>query len=390
MKDKEIEKLIQSEAKRQDDVINLIASENYVSDDVLHALGSIFTNKYAEGYSAMRYYGGNEVVDELENITKQRALDAFGLDAKEWHVNVQPLSGSPANIAVYAALVPIGEKIMSMELSHGGHLSHGHKVTFVNKAWQQVAFQVDKETEQINHDELEALAKKEKPKIVIAGFTAYPRIVDFAAFRKIADAAGAYLLADMSHFSGLVAGGVYPSPFPHADVVMTTTHKTLRGPRAALLFIRKDEREIHKIVDKSVFPGFQGGPHANQIAATAVALKEATTDDFKTYAAQVVANAKAMAEEFTKLGWRLVSGGTDSHLLLVDVWNGGKGISGKKASNLLEEQKIIVNKNTIPFDTRSPMSPSGIRIGTPAETTRGKKEKDMVEIAQQIDAILKK
>lgn len=390
MKDKQIEKLIDAEKKRQKKVINLIASENYVSNDVLKALGSELTNKYAEGYPGARYYGGNDISDKIENLCKERALKLFGLSAEKWHVNVQPLSGSPANVAVYLALVPIGGKIMGMGLQDGGHLTHGYKVSITGKVWQQVPYGVDKTTETIDYEEIKKLAEREKPQIIVAGFTAYPRIVDFKKFREIADSVGAYLMVDMSHLAGLVAGGAYPTPFQYADVVTTTTHKTLRGPRSAMIFSKIDEREIYKKIDKAVFPGIQGGPHINQIAGVAVALKEANTPAFKKYAKQIVKNAKALAGELAKLGWRIVSGGTDSHLILVDTWMGGKGISGKEAGDKLEANGIIVNKNTIPGETRSPMDPSGIRLGTAAETTRGKKEKDFVSIARKIDKILRK
>ncbi len=389
MKDKQIEKLIVGEKKRQKGVINLIASENYVSEDVLKALGSELTNKYAEGYSAARYYGGNEFVDKIENLCKERALKLFGLNSNKWHVNVQALSGSPANVAVYLGLVPVGGKIMGMNLQDGGHLTHGYKVSITGKVWQQVPFGVDSKTETIDYVEIKKLAEKEKPNIIVAGFTAYPRTVDFKKFREIADSVGAYLMVDMSHFAGLVAGGVYPTPFKYADVVTTTTHKTLRGPRSAMIFSKIDDREIYKKIDKAVFPGLQGGPHLNQIAAIAVTLKEADTPAFKKYAGQILKNAKALSGELQKLGWRIVSGGTDSHLILVDTWMDGKGIGGKEAGDRLEAGGIIVNKNTIPGDTRSPMDPSGIRLGTAAETTRGKKEKDFVKIAQKIDKILK-
>ncbi|MFH1170482.1 MAG: serine hydroxymethyltransferase [Candidatus Vogelbacteria bacterium] len=399
MKDKQIERLIGMEKKRQKRVINLIASENYVSKDVLTALGSELTNKYAEGYSGHRYYGGNEISDQVENLCKARALKLFGLKESEWAVNVQPLSGSPANLAVYLALVPSGVegKIMGMSLDHGGHLTHGHKVSITGKFWTPIHYGVNRETEQLDYNEIAMIAKREQPNIIVTGFTAYPRIINWQKFRQIADACpnpqgaggGAYLMVDMSHLAGLVAGGVYPSPFKYADVVTTTTHKTLRGPRSALIFSKIDERELGKKIDKAVFPGLQGGPHLNQIAAVAVALKEASRPEFKKYAKQVMKNARALADELARLGWRLVSGGTDSHLILVDTWMKGKGISGKTASDALEKTGIIVNKNTIPFDTRSPVDPSGIRLGTPAETTRGKKEKDFVAIAKQIDKILK-
>lgn len=390
MKDIEIAELINKENKRQESVINLIASENYVSDDVLEALGSKLNNKYAEGYPSARYYGGNEIVDQVESLTQKRALEAFGLNENDWAVNVQALSGSPANLAVYFALVEKGGKIMGMRLDHGGHLTHGHKVSATGTFYESIQFGVDKETELLNFDEIEKIALDEKPKIIVAGFTAYPRTIDWQKFREIADKVGAYLMVDMSHISGLVAGGVYPSPFPYADVVTTTTHKTLRGPRSALIFAKKDDRKLNEKINKAVFPGLQGGPHINQIAGVAVALKEAHSDEFKKYAEQVVKNAKTLADTLTNLGWRIVSGGTDSHLVLVDTWMDGKGISGKEASDRLEKEGIIVNKNTIPNDTRSPADPSGIRLGTPAETTRGKTEKDFEEIAKKIDEILRK
>lgn len=390
MKDLEILTLIHSERDRQKHAVNLIASENYVSADVLEALGSELTNKYAEGYPGARYYGGNEIVDEIERLAQWRALDAFGLSGQEWAANVQPLSGSPANLAVYLALVPPGEKIMGMELAHGGHLTHGHKVSASGKLWVQVPYGVSADTELLDYDAIAEIAQREKPKLIVAGYTAYPRIIDWKKFRKIADDAGAYLMVDMSHIAGLVAGGAYPSPFEYADVVTTTTHKTLRGPRSAMIFSRIDTRELPKKIDKAVFPGLQGGPHLNQIAAVAVALGEAKTSEFKKYAHQVVKNAQALADTLAERGWRLVSGGTDTHLILVDTWNGGAGIGGKEASERLEKEGIIVNMNTIPFDTRKPTDPSGIRLGTAAETTRGKKEKDCVEIAERIDAILKK
>ena len=385
-----MEKLIKAEEKRQKSVINLIASENYVSDDVLKALGSKLTNKYAEGYSRHRYYGGNELVDKIENLCKERVLKLFKLSPQKWSVNVQALSGSPANLAVYLALVEPGEKIMGMSLSHGGHLSHGHKVSITGKIWNHISYGVDEKTEVLDYEEIKKIAEREKPKIIVAGFTAYPRTIDWKKFREIADICGAYLLVDMSHLSGLIAGGVYPSPFPYADIVTTTTHKTLRGPRSALIFSKIDEREICKKIDKAVFPGLQGGPHLNQIAGVAVCLREAGAPEFKKYARQIVKNAKALSGELSKLGWRIVSGGTDSHLLLVDTWLHGKGISGKEAGDKLEKNGIIANKNTIPFDTRSPVDPSGIRLGTAAETTRGKKEKDFIKIARRIDEILRR
>ncbi|MES2088014.1 MAG: serine hydroxymethyltransferase [Patescibacteria group bacterium] len=390
MKDKQIEKLIKLEEARQKKVINLIASENYVSKDVLTALGSKLTDKYGEGYPGKRYYRGTKVVDEVELLAQKRALELFDLDPQRWSVNVQPLSGSPANFAVYSALVPPGGKIMGMTLSHGGHLTHGQPVSMTGKFWMQVPYGLSKETEQLDYEEVKKIAVAEKPNIIVAGFTAYAHVVDFKKFREIADASGAILMVDMSHFAGLVAGKVYLSPFLYADIVTTTTHKTLRGPRSAMIFSKIDEREFNKKIDKIIIPGLQGGPHFNQIAAVAVALKEANTPAFKKYASQIIKNAKVLADELAKLGWRIVEGGTETHLLRVDVWQDGKGISGREAADKLEAAGIIVNENTIPFDTRKPMDPSGIRLGTPAETTRGKKEKDFRKIAQKIDEVLRK
>jgi len=389
MKDKEIEKLIKEEDARQKRAINLIASENYVSDDVLKALGSKLVNKYSEGYPGKRYYGGNQVTDKVELLCQKRALKAFKLSSAKWNVNVQALSGSPANLAVYFGLVPQGGKIMGMSLPHGGHLTHGQKVSATGKFWESVLYEVDKKTEMLDYEALMVQVKKEKPNIIVAGFTAYPRKIDWKKFREIADAVGAYLMVDMSHLAGMIAGGAYPSPFPYADVVTTTTHKTLRGPRAALIFSKIDERELGKKIDKAIFPGLQGGPHMNQIAAVAVALGEASKPEFKKYAKQIIANTKTLAGEMKKLGWRIISGGTDSHLFLMDTWMEGKGLSGKEASTRLEQSGIIVNMNTIPFDTRSPFDPSGLRIGTAGETTRGKKEKDMIALAKKMDNILR-
>lgn len=407
MKDTQIKKLIEGEKKRQKKVINLIASENYVSKDVLEALGSELTNKYAEGYPAHRYYGGNQLVDKIEDECKKRALKLFGLKESEWHVNVQPLSGSPANLAVYVGLVPQGGKIMGMSLTNGGHLTHGHKVSATGMFWKQIAFGVDAKTERIDYVKLKEQAIAEKPNIIVAGFTAYPRIVDWKKFREIADACGAILMVDMSHVAGLVAGRKYPSPFLFADVVTTTVHKTLRGPRSAIIFVRKDKsvkKEFSKkdgtkqmreyffgdLIDKAVFPGLQGGPHLNQVAAVAVALKEADSPSFKKYAEQVAKNAATLANELQTFGWRIVSGGTDSHLVLVDTWMDGKGITGTVASDALEAAGIIVNKNTIPGETLSAFDPSGIRLGSAAETTRGKREKDFKKIAQKIHDTLTK
>lgn len=390
MQDKKIEKLINAEKARQKNVVNLIASENYVSCDVLEALGSELTNKYAEGYPNARYYGGNEIIDKVEMLCKERALKTFKLSSKNWHVNVQALSGSPANLAVYTALIPIGGKIMGMELSHGGHLTHGFKVSMTGKLWKQVTYGVDKKTEKLDYIALKKIAKKEKPHIIVAGYTAYSRKVDWKKWREIADSCGAILMADVSHTAGLIAGGVHPSPFKYADVVTTTTHKTLRGPRHALIFCRKeDKRNMQEKIDKAIFPGMQGGPHENTIAAVAVALKEAQSPAFKKYAKRVVENASALASELKVRGWRIVSGGTDNHLMLIDVWENGEGITGEEASQRLEKSGIIVNKNTIPFDKRSPSNPSGIRIGLAAETTRGVKVNDMARLAEKIDKVLK-
>ena len=389
MQDKQVEKLIKAEEKRQKSVINLIASENYVSNDVLKALGSKLTNKYAEGYPGRRYYGGNEIIDKVETLCMERALKLFKLKKEDWHVNVQLLSGSPANFALYSALVPIGGKIMGMKLTSGGHLTHGHPLSMTGKLWKPLQFELDPKTEVIDYVALKKLAIDEKPDIIVCGFTAYPRVVDFKKFREIADACGAILHVDMSHFAGLVAGGAYPSPFPYADSVMSTTHKSLRGPRQAILWVKKDERGFDKKLDKMVIPGLFGGPHENNIAGVAIALQEAMKPDFKKWAKQVVKNAKTLAKELQKLGWHIISGGTDSHLILMDTWMDGKGVSGKEASIKLEKAGIIVNMNTIPGDPRSVMDPSGIRLGTCAETTRGRKEKDMINIAKKMDKVLR-
>jgi glycine hydroxymethyltransferase len=388
MKDAQIGRLIQAEKARQKKATNLIASENYVSKDVLAALGSELTNKYAEGYPGKRYYGGNVIIDKVENLAIERALKLFGLNAEGWHVNTQALSGSPANLAVYVGLLEKGDRVMGMSLDHGGHLTHGHKVSATGKFWTQVPYGVSKDSEVLDYDALKEIAVREKPKMIIAGFTAYPRVIDWKKFREIADACGAYLMVDMSHVAGLVAGKAYPSPFPYADIVTTTTHKTLRGPRGALIFAKRDTRELGRKIDKAVFPGLQGGPHMNQTAAIAIALKEAMSPSFKKYAVQVKKNAVALAGALTKLGWRIISGGTDSHLILVDV--SGAGIGGAEASDRLEKAGIIVNKNAIPFDTRPPVDPSGIRLGTAGETTKGGREKDMVALAKKIDAVLRK
>lgn len=389
MKDSAIDRLIKEEERRQKSTVNLIASENYVSGDVLAALGSVMTNKYAEGYPGKRYYGGNEVIDQVEELAQERALKLFQLSPKDWHVNVQPYSGSPANLAVYYALIPPHGKIMGMRLDHGGHLTHGHKVSATGTLWTQVGYGVEQDTEVLDYEKLEAIAKKEKPDIVVAGFTAYSRIIDFKKMKNVARAAGTILMVDASHFAGLVAGGAYPSPFPYADIVTMTTHKTLRGPRGAMIFVRKSkDTNFAEKIDKAVFPALQGGPHMNAIAAIAVALKEAATPAFRTYAKRVVKNAQMLARELQKHGWRIISGGTDSHLFLVDT--ASRGVPGKVAQERLERAGIVVNKNTIPFDTRKPFDPSGIRIGTAAVTTQGMKEGDMKKLAAKISKILLK
>jgi glycine hydroxymethyltransferase len=411
MKDKQIKKLIEDENKRSKSVVNLIASENIVSKDVLTALGSVLTNKYSEGYSGARFYAGNEIIDKVENLAIERALKLFKLKKENWHVNVQALSGSPANLAVISGIVPAGEKIMGMKLSAGGHLTHGHVASMTGKIWKQVGFGVDPVSGFINYEEIREIAKKENPKMIIAGFTAYPRLVDFKKFREIADEVGAHLHVDMSHFGGLVAGDVIPSPFLYADSVMTTTHKTLRGPRGAIIFVKKTtpsavadtpsstkgnsenivkkELQNWEKVDKAVFPGLQGGPHDNQTAAIAVCLGEAIKPDFKKYTKQVIKNADVLAKELIKLGWKLSSDGTDTHLILMDTWMNGVGLSGQAASDVLAKNKIIVNKNALPGDTRGVLDPSGIRLGTAAETTKNKKEKDMIALAKKMDKILR-
>jgi glycine hydroxymethyltransferase len=388
IKDKAVLKIIKNEEKRQKDCITLIPSENYASRDVESVLSSVLGNKYAEGYPGKRYYGGQEHTDAIENLTRERALKVFGLSKKTWDVNVQALSGSPMNLAVYFALLEKGDKIMGMELKAGGHLTHGHKVSISGKYFDAVQFGVD-ENGLLDYEKIEKLAVENKPKIIVAGFTAFSKTIDWKKFRAIADKVGAYLMVDMSHIAGLIAGKAYPSPFPFADIVTTTTHKTLRGPRGALIFTKLDERNLNEKINKAIFPGLQGGPHMNTIAGICVALGEALNPKFKSYAKQVVNNAKAFAKELSRLGYRIISGGTDSHLFVVDVWAGGMGLTGEQATKVLEKNKIIVNKNTIPDEKRSAFDPSGIRVGTPAETTRGWKEKDFIKLAQKMDALLK-
>jgi len=391
MKDRDVKNLIRKEDERQQRTLDLIPSENIVSQDVLAALGSSFTNKYSEGYAGKRYYAGNAVVDDVERLAIERARKVFHL-GKNWHANVQPYSGSPANLAVYMALLVPGEKVMGMSLPFGGHLTHGWKVSATGKLYQSVQYTVGRDG-LLDYGAIRRLAKKEKPKMIIAGATAYSRIIDFKKFAAIAREVGAYLMVDMAHIAGLVAGGAHPSPFPYADVVTTTTHKTFRGPRGAIIFANKNSRiaKKHKIdiasaIDKAVFPGLQGGPHDNQTVAIAVALAEAMRPEFKRYARQIVRNARALARELKRLGFDIVSGGTDNHLMLVDVTK--FGISGREAQDRLESIGIVVNRNTIPYDTRSPFDPSGIRIGTPALTTRGMKEREMRTLAHIIKGAL--
>ncbi len=377
--DPEIYDAIVNEVKRQQEGLELIASENFVDRAVLEAQGCVMTNKYAEGYPAKRYYGGCQFVDVAEELARQRAKELFGAE----HANVQPHSGSQANMATYLALAKPGDTIMGMSLAHGGHLTHGSPVNFSGKLFNVIPYGVNLETEVIDYDEVERLAVQNKPKIIIAGGSAYARIIDFKRFREIADEVGAYLVVDMAHFAGLVAGGVHPNPVEYAHVVTTTTHKTLRGPRAGMILCKK---EFAKPIDKTIFPGIQGGPLMHVIAAKAVALKEAMTPEFKEYARQIVLNAKAMAKSLAARGLRIVSGGTDTHLMLVDLT--AKNISGKKAQRVLEEAGITVNKNTIPNEKRSPFVASGIRVGTPALTTRGMKEKEMDFIADLIVRVI--
>ncbi len=373
--DPEIYAAVQHEIQRQHEGLEMIASENFVSEAVLEAAGTVFTNKYAEGYPGKRYYGGCEYADVVESLARDRARQLFGAE----HANVQPHSGSQANAAAYMSIIQPGDTILGLDLAHGGHLTHGHKLNFSGKLYRVVSYGVRRDTEVIDYDELEQIAEREKPKMIIGGGSAYPRTFDFARMRQIADKVGAFLVIDMAHFAGLVAGGVHPSPVPHAHIVTTTTHKTLRGPRAGLILCRQD---LAAGVDRSVFPGQQGGPLVHIIAAKAVAFKEALQPDFKIYAAQIVANAKALAESLMAEGFRVISGGTDTHLMLVDVFV--KGMFGSEAEKALGEAGITVNKNAIPFDTNPPMKPSGIRVGTPALTTRGMREAEMRIIGRWI------
>ncbi len=373
--DPEISAAVQREVQRQHEGLEMIASENFVSAAVLEAAGSVFTNKYAEGYPGKRYYGGCEYADVVENLARDRAKQLFGAE----HANVQPHSGSQANAAAYMAIIQPGDTILGLDLAHGGHLTHGHKLNFSGKLYRVVSYGVRKDTEVIDYDELQQIAEREKPKMIIGGGSAYPRTFDFPRMRQIADKVGAFLVVDMAHFAGLVAAGVHPSPVPHAHIVTTTTHKTLRGPRAGLILCQQD---LAASVDRSIFPGQQGGPLMHIIAAKAVAFKEALQPDFKDYAKQIVSNAKALAESLMAEGYRVVSGGTDTHLMLVDVFV--KGMFGSEAENALGDAGITVNKNAIPFDVNPPMKPSGIRVGTPALTTRGMREEEMRVIGRWI------
>lgn len=376
--DNEIYEAIKKEEKRQNEKIELIASENFASKAVMEAMGSVFTNKYAEGYPGKRYYGGCENVDVAENLARDRAKQLFGAE----HANVQPHSGAQANMTVYFSVLNPGDTILGMNLAHGGHLTHGSPVNFSGKLYNIVPYGVDKNG-YIDYEELERIALECKPKIIVAGASAYPRIIDFERFRKIADMVGAYLMVDMAHIAGLVAAGLHPNPVPYSDFVTTTTHKTLRGPRGGMILCKE---KYAKVIDKALFPGIQGGPLMHVIAGKAVAFKEALTDDFKEYQKQIIKNAKVLAEELVNRGYKLVSGGTDNHLMLVDLTN--KNITGKEAEALLDRVGITVNKNAIPFDTQKPNITSGIRIGTPAMTTRGMKEEEMKEIARLIDMAL--
>src|SRR6201996_1015234 len=370
---------IASEIARQHEGLEMIASENFVSRAVLEAAGSVFTNKYAEGYPGKRYYGGCEFADVVENLARDRAKQLFGSD----HANVQPHSGSQANAAAYMALINPGDKILGLDLAHGGHLTHGHKLSFSGKLYQTAFYGVEKDTERIDYDKLEAIAEREQPKLIIGGGSAYPRIIDFARMRQIADKVGAFLLIDMAHFAGLVAGGAHPSPVPHAHLVTTTTHKTLRGPRSGMILC---QQQFAAAVDRSVFPGQQGGPLVHVIAGKAAAFREALEPGFKQYAQQVVANAQSLAETLMAEGYRVISGGTDTHVMLIDVFS--RGILGSEAESALHEAGITVNKNSIPYDTNPPLKPSGIRIGTPALTTRGMGEAEMRVIAKWITVAL--
>ena len=380
--DPEVAAALDQETLRQHEGLEMIASENFVSEAVLEAAGSIFTNKYAEGYPGRRYYGGCEYADVVENLARDRAKQIFAAE----YANVQPHSGSQANASAYAAVLKAGDTILGLDLAHGGHLTHGHRMSFSGKLYRTTFYHVRQDTDLIDYDEMEAVAEREKPKVLIGGGSAYPRLWDFARMRQIADKVGATCVFDMAHIAGLVAGGVHPSPVPHAHITTTTTHKALRGPRAGLVLAGKDyqvgekpEQTIGKEIDKAVFPGQQGGPLMHIVAAKAVAFAEALRPEFKTYAAQIVANAQVLASSLQEVGFRIISGGTDNHLMLVDTFQ--KGILGSEAELALGKAGITVNKNSIPYDTNPPLRPSGIRVGTPALTTRGMKEPEMRQIA---------
>src|SRR6266576_2161326 len=373
--DPDISAAIDNETRRQHEGLELIASETFVSEAVLEAAGSVFTNKYAEGYPGKRYYGGCEFADVVENLARDRAKQLFGAE----HANVQSHSGSSANMEAYSAVLQPGDTILGLNLAHGGHLTHGHHLNFSGKTYKVIPYGVTKETETIDYDELEKIAEKERPKMIIGGGSAYPRIIDFARMRQIADKVGAIYLVDMAHFAGLVAGGMHPSPVPHAQIVTSTTHKTLRGPRSGMILSKAD---LGPAIDKTVFPGMQGGPLVHIMAAKAVCFLEAMQPEFKNYARQVVTNAKVLAETLATEGFRIISGGTDTHVMLVDVF--AKGMLGSEAEKALGEAAITVNKNAIPFDTNPPMKPSGIRIGSPALTTRGMKETEMRQVGRWI------
>ena len=377
--DPQIAAAIDNETRRQHEGLELIASENFVSEAVLEAAGSVFTNKYAEGYPGKRYYGGCEFTDVVEELARTRAKQLFNAE----YANVQLHAGSQANMAAYASVLQPGDTILGLNLAHGGHLTHGHHLNFSGKTYKIVPYGVTKETETIDYDELERLAEKERPKMIIGGGSAYPRIIDFARMRQIADKVGAIYLVDMAHFAGLVAGGVHPSPVPHAQIVTSTTHKTLRGPRAGMILAKAD---LGPAIDKTVFPGMQGGPLVHIIAAKAVCFQEAMQPEFKVYARQVVANAKVLAETLAAEGYRIISGGTDTHVMLVDVF--AQGMLGSEAEKALGEAGITVNKNAIPFDTNPPLKPSGIRLGSPALTTRGMKEGEMRQVGRWISEAL--
>jgi len=378
--DPQVATAIDNEVNRQHEGLELIASENFVSEAVLEAMGSVFTNKYAEGYPGKRYYGGCEFADVVENLARDRAKQLFGAE----HANVQPHSGSTANMEAYGAVLKPGDTILGLNLAHGGHLTHGHHLNFSGKTYKIVPYGVRKDTETIDYDELEQIAEREKPKLIVGGGSAYPRIIDFARMRQIADKVGALFMVDMAHFAGLVAGGVHPSPVPHAHIVTTTTHKTLRGPRAGMIL---SKQEFGAAIDKEVFPGDQGGPLVHIVAAKAVCFLEAMQPSFKDYARQVVANARALAETMQKEGFRIISGGTDTHLMLVDVFSAG--MLGSEAEKALGEAGITVNKNAIPFDTNPPMKPSGVRLGSPACTTRGMGEVEFRQIGRWIAEALR-